>query len=75
MSEQLELFVNQLIEHGIKFEEAVAEFEKKLIRKALEKNKGNQSRAARLLGIHRNTLSRKILQYDLNQKPKRQRRH
>ena len=74
MKEQLESFVSQLMEQGIKFGEAVAEFEKELIRKALDKHEGNQSRAARLLGIHRNTLSRKILQYDLNHKPKHRRR-
>ena len=74
MKEQMESLVNQLVERGIKFEEAVGEFEKKLIRKALDTHKGNRSKASRLLGIHRNTLSRKISLYGLDHKPKRRRK-
>jgi DNA-binding protein Fis len=54
-----------MVEHGILFDEAVTEFEKKFIKRVLDRNNGNQSRAARVLGIHRNTLSRKIGQYKL----------
>jgi DNA-binding protein Fis len=32
----------------------------------LERTEGNQSRAAVMLGIHRNTLSRKISEYRLD---------
>ncbi len=39
--------------------------EKKLITKALEKTGGNQVRAAKLLGIHRNTLRNRIEKYGL----------
>ena len=49
-----------MIEQGILFTDAVSEFEKKFIKQMLEKNKGNHSKAAMALGIHRNTLSRKI---------------
>ena len=74
MKEELESLVNQMIACGVRFEDAVGELEKKFVKKALETNKGNQSKTAQLLGIHRNTLSRKILQYGLNHKPKRRRR-
>jgi len=47
-------------------DEAVNEFEKKFIRRALERANGNQSRAAKVLGIHRNTLSRKVEAYKLD---------
>jgi DNA-binding NtrC family response regulator len=50
---------------GILLEEGIAEFEKRFIQKTLDKSKGNQSCAARALGIHRNTLSRKIGLYKL----------
>ena len=66
--DQLEALVGQMVDRGILFGEAVNEFEKRFIRRALDRSNGNQSRAARLLGIHRNTLSRKIELYKLDQR-------
>ncbi len=74
MKEQLESLIGQMVEHGISYEDAVSEFEKKFIKKVLEKNNGNQSRAAKTLGIHRNTLSRKIEDLALDHRPKRRKR-
>jgi len=54
-----------MVDRGILFDEAITEFEKKFIKRALDRSNGNQSRAARILGIHRNTLSRKIGLYKL----------
>ena len=65
MKDQLEGLVNQMVERGILFDEAVGEFEKKFIAMALTKVDGNLGRAADLLGMHRNTLSRKITEYRL----------
>ena len=70
MRDQLESLVGQMVERGILFDEAVNEFEKRFIKRALDRSNGNQSRAARLLGIHRNTLSRKIGLYKLDQHPR-----
>ena len=66
MRDQLEALVGQMVERGIQFDEAVNEFEKKFIKRVLDRSRGNQSRAARLLGIHRNTLQRKMVDYELN---------
>ncbi len=66
MKEQLESLVGMMVERGILLEEAVTEFEKKFIKRALERSNGNQCRAAKFLGIHRNTLSRKISEYHLD---------
>lgn len=66
MKEELESLVGIMVERGILLEEAVTEFEKKFIRCALEKSQGNQCRAAKALGIHRNTLSRKVGEYNLD---------
>ena len=66
MKEQLESLIGMMVERGILLEEAVCEFEKKFIKRALERSNGNQSRAAKLLGIHRNTLSRKVDAYHLD---------
>ena len=71
MKDQLETLVGQMVERGIQFDEAINEFEKKFIKRVLDRSRGNQSRAARLLGIHRNTLSRKIDMYKLDHRPHR----
>ena len=66
MKDQLESLVGMMVERGILLEEAVIEFEKKFIKRALERANGNQSRAAKSLGIHLNTLSRKVDLYNLD---------
>ncbi len=71
MKDQLENLVGQMVERGILFDEAVNEFEKNFIKRVQDRFNGNQSRAARLLGIHRNTLSRKIGRYKLAQRCRR----
>ena len=71
MKDQLEFLVNQMIEHGILYTEAVSEFEKRFIKRMLEKNNGNHSKAAVALGIHRNTLSRKVEDLGLDHRSKR----
>ena len=66
MREKLDQLVTEMIERRIFLEEAVGEFEKKFIQSALRKTEGNQSKAAKILGVHRNTLGRKIVQHNLN---------
>ena len=66
MKEQLESLVGMMVDRGILLEEAIIEFEKKFIKRVLEHARGNQCQAAKILGIHRNTLSRKISQYHLD---------
>jgi DNA-binding NtrC family response regulator len=66
VKDQLEALIGQMVERGIHFDEAVNEFEKKFIKRVLDRSQGNQSHAARTLGIHRNTLSRKIELYKLD---------
>jgi len=70
MKDQLEALVSRMIEQGIPFTDAVSEFEKRFIQCILDKNNGNQSRTAEALGIHRNTLSRKVEELGLNHHPK-----
>ncbi len=66
MKDQLEGLVAQMVDRGILFDEAIGEFEKRFIKRALERANGNQCRAAKMMGIHRNTLSRKIGEYKLD---------
>ena len=74
MKDQIDALVNELIEHEILFEDAISEFEKRFIRKILEKNNGNLSRAAKALRIHRNTLTRKMAELKLDHQPRRRRK-
>jgi transcriptional regulator with PAS, ATPase and Fis domain len=74
VKDQLESLVNQMIDRGILFTEAVSEFEKRFIKRMLEKNNGNHSKTAKALGIHRNTLSRRVGDLELDHGPKRRRR-
>jgi len=71
VKDQLESLIVRMMDNGILFPEAVNEFEKKYIKRALDQAKGNQSRAALALGIHRNTLSRKIDLFKLDHRPRR----
>ena len=66
MKKQLESLVGEMVERGILFDQARDEFEKRFIQTALAKTNGNQTRAAQVLGIHRNTLNRKIQQLKVN---------
>ena len=74
MKDQLESLVNQMIDRNILYTDAVSEFEKRFIKRMLEKNNGNHSKTAMALGIHRNTLSRKVEDLDLDHRPKRRQR-
>ena len=49
-------------------EEAVEILEKGMIERALTKTKQNQSEASKVLGIHRNTLQRKMTQFEIDGK-------
>lgn len=60
MSNRLQRLVTDLIDSGIRLDQAVRELERQFILAALERTRGNRSLAARSLGIHRNTLNHKI---------------
>lgn len=66
MKDQLEVLVGQMVERGILLEEALGEFERRFIKRVMDHVEGNQCRAARTLGIHRNTLGRKLEEYKLD---------
>ena len=66
MKSQLEDLVTEMVERGILFEDAVEEFEKHFILTVLKRTKGNLSKAAEELRIHRNTLSKRVEKYYQN---------
>ncbi len=67
MKIQLEALVIEMVDKGIRFSEAKQEFEKRFITRVLQQHRGNLSRAAKDLRIHRNTLGKKIEEYKLRQ--------
>ena len=68
MKDQLEALILQMFKSGILYSEAVREFKKRFIITVLQENNGNQCKAARQLGMHRNTLSRTIAELKLDVK-------
>jgi DNA-binding NtrC family response regulator len=54
-----------MISKGIRFPEARREFEKRFLAQVLDRENGNLTRTAKVLRIHRNTLSKKIQEYRL----------
>ncbi len=74
MKDQLEALIIRMIEHGIQFSDAMTEFQKRFIEHMLDQNNGNRSKTAQALGIHRNTLSRKVEELGLDHQPKRRNR-
>jgi Fis family transcriptional regulator len=60
MREKLRNLVAEMVRGGIPLDMAKREFERVYLEEVLASFDGNQSAAARQLGIHRNTLSRKL---------------
>ncbi len=67
--EQMKSLIDEMLDGQILLPEAVAEFEKLYIQKALKRNNEHISNTAECLGIHRNTLSKKVASYNGTQKP------
>jgi DNA-binding NtrC family response regulator len=61
--EQLDSLVQQMIDRGVRYDDARREFEKVFITRALQRSKGGVGEAAELLGLHRNTVTRKMSEY------------
>jgi DNA-binding NtrC family response regulator len=61
--EQLDSLVREMLDKGILYDDARREFEKMFITRALQRSNGNVGDAAGLLGLHRNTVARKMSEY------------
>ena len=66
MKRELASLVTQMHSSGIPYEDAVRDFKRQYLREVLVAHRGNQCKAADELGMHRNTLSRKIGEYKLD---------
>ncbi len=68
ISERLEKLVDEMVEKGVHFEDALREFEKRYIAAVLGRCDGSLTKAADALGMHRNTLTRKITEHKLKRR-------
>jgi DNA-binding NtrC family response regulator len=60
---RLESLVDEMLDGHILLEEALSEFERLYIQKALYRQQKHLSRTADMLGIHRNTLAKRVASY------------
>ena len=65
ISDRLEKLVEEMVDRGVQFEDAVREFEKRFITRVLGQCSGSLSKTADALGMHRNTLTRKMGEYQI----------
>ena len=68
MREKLETLVQEMLDRGVRYEDARQEFEKVFITRALQRSKGSVGDTAELLGLHRNTIARKMVEYRIKRK-------
>ncbi len=69
MNEKLDRLIEEMVQRGVRFPEATREFERRFISQVLAGSDGNLSKAADELGIHRNTLSRKMAEHRIKRRP------
>jgi DNA-binding NtrC family response regulator len=65
ISDRLEKLIEEMVDKGVQFDDAIHEFEKRFISRVLGRCDGSLTRTADRLGIHRNTLTRKMGQYKI----------
>jgi DNA-binding NtrC family response regulator len=69
MRARLEALIDEMLDGGILLDEALREFEKLYIKKALSRNNQHLSKTAETLGIHRNTVSKRVAAYQKEARP------
>lgn len=68
MQETFDALLDFLMDKGFFLGQATEVVEKGMIQRALKQTDSNQLQAAKLLGIHRNTLQRKMVEYAIDGK-------
>jgi len=59
LHQKMEIIIREMVEKEVPFKDAQKEFEKIYIEMTSKKYKGNKTKMAKALGIHRNTLHHK----------------
>ena len=67
MHRLLDQLVNEMVARGVHYEDARREFDRRFLTSVLDKADGNLCKAADTLGVHRNTLARKVKELKIKQ--------
>ena len=68
ISDRLERLVEEMVDRSVQFDDAVREFEKRFIVRVLHQCDGSLTKSACALGMHRNTLTRKMGEYKIKRR-------
>jgi Fis family transcriptional regulator, factor for inversion stimulation protein len=68
IADKLERLVEEMVDRGVQFDDAVREFEKRFIVRVLDQCDGSLIKTADTLGMHRNTLARKMGEYKIRKR-------
>jgi DNA-binding NtrC family response regulator len=68
IADRLERLVEEMVDRGVQFDDAVCEFEKRFIARVLRQCDGSLIKTADALGMHRNTLTRKMVEYKIKKR-------
>jgi Fis family transcriptional regulator len=68
ISDRLERLVEEMVDKSVQFDDAVREFEKRFIVRVLTQCDGSLTKTACTLGMHRNTLTRKMGEYKIKRR-------
>ena len=69
MHKLLEQLVEEMVARGVHYEDARKAFETRFLAQVIEKSNGNLCKAADTLGVHRNTLARKVKELRIKARP------
>ena len=65
----LDTLVEEMVARGVHYEDAQREFDKRFVACVIDKSDGNLCKAADTLGVHRNTLARKMKDLKIKARP------
>jgi len=68
ISDRLERLIEEMVDRGVQFDDAVKEFEKRFIARVLGVCDGSLTKTADALHMHRNTLTRKMGEYKIKRR-------
>ena len=68
ISDRLERLVEEMVDRSVQFDDAVREFERRFITRVLQQCDGSLTKTACALGMHRNTLTRKMGEYKIKKR-------
>lgn len=56
LNQKMKILIQEMVDKGLHLKDSLGEFEKIYIQTASKKYRGNMSKTAKALGVHRNTL-------------------